>query len=563
MSISIHPDITQLDKSSLCYSIYSQLYQNFFNAQDRKDENHPFGIVEGDETSVRLKNSAYSFASAIAGSVAGGGSGGEDGGILLDYLKKSGGDMTGLLRANYGLEAGIGNTRILTTYEEHRINEAGEIVATDYGVDISGQLRVSGFGFYLGDQRVLSYDDGCATALFEASQLHFRVSRIQSDSEWIFGESREKGILISPTLLQVEGKDVYHAGNANLGTVDWSMLNASVGGVLEVVGNTILSGKLHALYGVYLGKEGKTIAQFSNREMALNGYLSFSAGYGIKIGEIPVLFRTGEQEIQLGAIGGDLLLGGEYTTKVRLLSGLSDVNGDYVLVSSYGDAYFPGSLTVRHNRGADLLSSYRMDTNNEGIILHKRLRFTSAEGAYLTGDLNGISFCSDVVQDKEDERIVQPCCSCMGHALSSSFYRPQNRNSYTLYISTDTDFMNVGVPFEAKGHIGIDGSSTRLTDGALFFSEESRLQAITGGMKHYGNSVFRGSLSSELFSSGFSGSGWGIMLNRTIGGVTATFDEIVTRRKFRAYEFEVMKTSITNGSLWVSDACCGDSVEKL
>lgn len=45
--------------------------------------------------------------------------------------------------------------------------------------------------------------------------------------------------------------------------------------------------------------------------------------------------------------------------------------------------------------------------------------------------------------------------------------------------------------------------------------------------------------------------------------VSATFDEVVTRRKFRAYEFEVEKTSVTNGSFWISDSCSGDTVEKL
>lgn len=107
MSVQLHPDIETLDKESLCYSIYAQLYHNFFNAQQKKDDEHPYGIEEGDETSLRLKNTAYGFASAIAGAVAGeGGSG--SGGLLLDYLKKSGGDMTGRLSANYGFEAGIG-----------------------------------------------------------------------------------------------------------------------------------------------------------------------------------------------------------------------------------------------------------------------------------------------------------------------------------------------------------------------------------------------------------------------------------------------------------------------
>ena len=50
--------------------------------------------------------------------------------------------------------------------------------------------------------------------------------------------------------------------------------------------------------------------------------------------------------------------------------------------------------------------------------------------------------------------------------------------------------------------------------------------------------------------------------SRTTGNVIATFDEVVARRKLRAYEFEVKKVSATNGSFWISDSCSGDSVEK-
>ena len=124
MSVQLHPDIGQLDRSSLCYSIYSQLYHNFFNAQERKSAENPYGIEEGDETSVRLKNTAYGFASAIAGAVTGEGGSGE-GGLLLEYLKKSGGDMTGMLRAAYGFEAGVGNTRILETYSIEKPDSEG------------------------------------------------------------------------------------------------------------------------------------------------------------------------------------------------------------------------------------------------------------------------------------------------------------------------------------------------------------------------------------------------------------------------------------------------------
>lgn len=61
MSVQLHPDIETLDKESLCYSIYAQLYHNFFNAQQKKDDEHPYGIEEGDETSLRLKKYRLRF----------------------------------------------------------------------------------------------------------------------------------------------------------------------------------------------------------------------------------------------------------------------------------------------------------------------------------------------------------------------------------------------------------------------------------------------------------------------------------------------------------------------
>ena len=42
MSVQLHPDIETLDKESLCYSIYAQLYHNFFNAQQKKDDDQKY-----------------------------------------------------------------------------------------------------------------------------------------------------------------------------------------------------------------------------------------------------------------------------------------------------------------------------------------------------------------------------------------------------------------------------------------------------------------------------------------------------------------------------------------
>ena len=312
-----------------------------------------------------------------------------------------------------------------------------------------------------------------------------------------------------------------------------------------------------------LGDKGKCLLSFSEEDVALGGFLSFLDGFGIRIGDVPVLLCTDKDKIQLGSIGGDLLLGGDHTPKIRLFSGISDVDGECLMLSPYGKACFPGSLTVRHNYGADLLSSYRVDTSDEGIVIHKRLRMGTAEGFMFTGDRERVSLSSEVIYEEEDVRTAIPHSTDFSHRPSVSCYAPQNRHSESFHIRTDADFVTVAVPLEAAGHIGIHASPTRITDRILYLTEALRLQAVEDGIRHYGNSVFTGSLSSEFFSPGLSGSGWAVRRNRTTGGVSATFDEVVARRKFRAYEFEVEKTSVTNGSFWISDSCSGDTVEKL
>lgn len=561
MSIQLHPDIELLDKSGLCYLIYSQLYHNFFNAQERKSAENPYGIEEGDETSIRLKNTAYGFASAIAGAVTGDGGGGT-GGLLLDYLKKSGGDMTGFLRANYGFEAGTGHTRILETYSDDETDAAGAITAIEYGVRITGNLRLGGNGLFLGDRQVLRYRADTATATLDAPYIDVSAGTIRSSGDWQFGE-RDTGIFISPTTLQVGGHDVYHRGNANLPSTDWAMHDGFVHGNLAVSGKAILDGPLSALYGARLGDGGKTRLTFSGEDVALGGYLSFGEGFGVRIAGKEVLLRAGKDQIRLGSIGGDLLLGSDDTPKVRLFSGLSDIDGDCLLISSYGHACFPGSLTVRHDYGADLLSTYRTDATDEGIIIHKRLRMGGDGGFLITGDRETLFLSSAVRYTEDGVQTLIPHATRFGHRVSTSCYMPQNRRSESFVLMTDADFITVGVPLEATGHLGINGSATRLTDGALYFTGELHLQAVTGGIKHYGDSLFTGALSSGFFSTGFAGSGWAIQTNRTTGNVTATFDEVVARRRLRAYEFEVKKVSATNGSFWVSDSCSGDTVEKL
>lgn len=553
MSIELHPDIGQLDPDSLCYSIYSQLYLNFFNAQDQKDDDHPFGIEEGDVTSVRLKNTAYSFASAIAGSVAGEGDGGNSG-VLVGYLKKSGGDMAGVLRANYGFEAGVGNIRVLSLFKDE---DDGR-----YGVRIDGDFHVGGDKFYLGSKVVLSYNQLSDSTTLRGAYLHFGDSSIQSEGEIVIG-TKEKGIYLSPGALLVNGNSVYHHGNANMETADWSMRNAVIAGHLQVAGPATLSGELKALQGVELGVGGDVCLSMAPGAVFLTGFLSFAVGCGIKITGVPVLVRTGEKDIQLGAVGGDLLLGNEHTQKIRLFAGIADIDGDNLLLSRYGAAYFPDSLVVRHHYGSTLLSSYRVDDTDEGMIIHRKLRFGDSSGIFLEAGNEGITLVSSVSFVAPGMHDVVDCRTGFGHRASTSLYTSQNRNSASMYIRTDADFICMDQSLEVRGHVGIDGSFTRLADGILFFSDENYLLAVSGGIKHYGDTFFGGNISSERFSSGYAGNGWGIIQNRSTGNIAATFDEVTVRKKMRVYELEVQKNAVTNGALWVSDSCSGDKVEKL
>jgi hypothetical protein len=562
MSVILHPAINGLDPNSLCYSIYNQLYHTFFNAQDKKDAEHPYGITEGDDTSVRLKNTAYGFAEAIAGGVAGDAQTGE-GGILLDYLKKTGGDMTGKLTANYGLEAGIANTRLLETFKREETDGEGQVIAEIFGIKITGHLEVGASSLFIGGKQLLAYDNATDTARLASGQIDFADSVLLSQGELLLGQDKETGIYISPQILLVKGKEVFHRGNADLESIDWTMRDGTIHRNLEVKGASVLSGLLKACHGVELGIDGNTCLSIDADKINVRHFLSFASGYGIKIENIPVLVRVNEEDIQLGAVGGDLLLGNEHTNKIRLQANLLDTDGDYVLLSKYGAAYFPDSLRVRHNYGDDLLSSYRVDANDEGITIHKKLRFVTSRGACLSGKEDGIVFSSFVEHITPGERTVLAYDTLIKYLPSTSRYKPLNRLSDTFFITTQADFVLFEKPVETKGHIGIDNSFTRITDGCLFFTNEHYLLSAPDGIKHYGNAYFLNHISSELFSSGFAGSGWAILKNGTTGNVSATFDELTVRKKMRIYELEVQKISAANGSLWVSDSCQGDRVEKL
>lgn len=562
MSIELHPGIGGLDPDSLCYSLYRQLYQQFFNAQTRKSEENPYGVEEGDDTSLRLHNAAYGFAEAISGSIAGEGDGGSEG-ILTGYLPKSGGNMSGPLGADYGFWAGINNHRVLETFREVQSDETGSITGYDYGVRIKGILHVAGDGFYIGGMQPLVCDSGSQTVSIRAKVVEFPTASVRLDGELLIGKSKETGVYLSPDRLLYHGLEVYHGGNANRDSVDWGMRNGTIAGTLTVKGDTTLGGMFRALYGAELGAGGKPLFSVTPESISCFTDLSFAVGRGIRLGAVTVLKSSGAGDVRLEGADGDLLFGGEHTHKVRLMSNLTDIDGEYVLVSNYGAAYFPDSLRVRHNYGEDLLSTYRVDSADEGVVIHRKLRFGNASGSYFTTEGGHLAFFSEaefpVVSGGGSEEIG----TLFGHIASTSLYTAQNKRSGSFCISTSGDFIVCLNPLEASGHVGIAGTLTRLTSDGLFFTDDISLRQTKDGLRLSGNTYFDGNLSSRLFTSGMAGSGWGIVRSETTGNVSATFDELTIRKRLRVYELEVQRATATNGSLWVTDSCSGDSVEKL
>lgn len=211
--------------------------------------------------------------------------------------------MTGLLRAQYGFEAGVHNTRILETYVQEQLDEEGVVTGVEYGIRLTGTLRIGGDSLYLGGRQVLRYDADGGVATLDAPTIDLKDGEIHSSGKLIFGDE-ESGIVISPTHLLVGGMQVYHQGNANLGHINWEMQDATVRRDLAVSGNSALKGGLEALQGVSLGDDGKSLLTFSGEDVALSGFLSFLDGYGIRIGGTPVLVRADRDKIQLGSLGG-------------------------------------------------------------------------------------------------------------------------------------------------------------------------------------------------------------------------------------------------------------------
>ena len=533
-------DMPDLSTSEVCGSLYKSFLTNFTIAQDGRNDV---------SLEVRLKNAAYNLAQPIASHL------GEGGGTLADYLKLDGGNMRGQLSTLFGFQSGVDGIHILETFKRSIGSEL------ELGIKISGLLELDNESLRIGGTSPFKYgtdSDGNYNKLEFSAFEHadFKSAKITARGLEILNLANENIFKVSPTILQYNGKDVYHAGNSNKSDVNWDMLNSHIFGDLTVDKTSMFKGQLTALYGCALGAKGNIILAVHDRQIDISGDLNLQDGYSLKIGNSPVIKALAPNHVQFCSIGGDIVLGGDRTGGIRLWNSLLTENGDHELISKQGKATFMNEFRAAFQYGPTLLS-----TAKDCVIVHDRLKFGSLDySPYFKGDEDGIKLHYLIRNDAGEFANVNEHTY---FSLSTSLYKPLDRDSYSVFRNTSSDFFVFMKPLEATTSIGIAGSLTKLTDKSLFFTDSSYLLKVTDGIKHFGNAYFVDSLSSERFSSGFAGEGWAIRKNVRTGNVTITIDEAIVRKKARIYELEIQKDTATNGSLWVSDACSGDTVIEV
>lgn len=505
---------------------------------------------------ILRKNAAYLWADSIVSSLGVGSSGGINGSVSIE-----GDSMSGTLNALYGFAAGDNGQKFFEVYQK-KTDKDGNLQNV---VNIDGALYLPGDGLYLKGYNVIDYDGGTLTLSADDILLTGDVS--------CDGTIEIGNLTLTSDGIYVSGNVFYHSGNANNDSVNWTMKNGIVNGTLSVKGVGSFSDVLQANNGVEFGYDNTNILSISDKEsVKLAGDFDILSG-GIKMDESYVLYKKNNKVISIAASDKILNIGDDDTTQINLQTALCDNDGDYTLIGKYGDAYFPNSFKAGHSLSDVLIETYKRTENADGVkdagvVFSRYLRFNSSKGIGLFSD-DGLTlsiegpFQYNKSTGSDIEQVSEIRTTNIAYKESESLYAPTNKVASSLSFETDADFYVFDKPLEGKKSLGISNSKTRLLDSELFFDDTTYLRAIDDGIKHYGNAYFTSSISSVSFSSGFAGSGWKIQTNELTGNVAATFDELTVRKKMRIYELEVQKQSVTNGSLWVSDACSGDLVEEV
>lgn len=501
---------------------------------------------------IMMKNSAYLLASSMVGTDSGTGGGGSEDGSGGLFVALTGDYMTGKLSTLYGFASGDAGIKILEVYrtQEENVEDRKNIVS------INGELHLDSYGLYINKANVMSYDN---------DNLLLSAPSITLDGKVVGLDTITVGnVVISQDGIKNGNFIFYHSGNANKKDVDWTMLDGNIYGDLTVYGASEFEDEVTALYGFELGSNGRAILSLDS-DLNVGVATGLDIYNGIKLRGLDVLTFKNNEVISFSAPGMILNLGDNGTKKMNLQTGIYDDDGEYELVGKFGDAYFPNSFKAGHLLGNVLIETYKNDTEDAGVMVSRWLKFHDilGPGLFSDGDKLEMKAPFRYIDAENNAQITDNRYVDMQFNESTSLFVPLNRKSASLFFTTNADFYVFDKPVEGKISLGIAESKTRISDKQLFFDDSVYWQGLSDGVKYYGNAYMVNDIGSVQFSSGFAGSGWQIYKNLLTGNISATFDELTIRKKMRIYELEVQKQSVTNGSLWVSDACSGDIVEEI
>jgi hypothetical protein len=503
-----------------------------------------------EHTDVMMKNQAYAMANAIAGVLTPDAESGSTS-TNAGYVQRAGDSMAGQLSALYGFSAGVDGFTIFKVSTDSdkaklaqingKLAVGGQLIVSDVAT-VNGLLHLTTNGLYLGDNQTLFFSNG-QTVVNGGSDGILLKGNVNLPSDGIFTIGNTS-ITTKGIFGHYDGWDCtyWHSGNSNLPSVDWYMANGIISGNLSVEGESTFGNTLKALKGFSLGDNDTELLYSYDEQLKLGTDLDLD-NHSLLLGGSPLLYHEGNVvNLAVGSMSGYSMTIGKNATYLTLAAGLKNYTNDYVIISKEGIGSFHG-LSAYSDSGTNSLafSTYYVNTSDYGVLLPKRVRLGDKDSSYISstdGDF---------------------------HFTTSAGYLSVNidgETSKSVILNTDV----VRFYFEKqisspRFSIISDNYTTYLGENKLFFADGVAIEGVTEGMLQTGNVYYTGTLGTQSFASGFAGYGW--QISNSGATVAATFDELTVRRKMRIYELEVQTIKSTNGSLWVSDSCSGDTVEKI
>lgn len=488
-----------------------------------------------------INNYALMMSSVIGDAIDAGGGGGSGGGaILSDYVKKSGGVdaiMAGQLTSNNGFMAGIGGANALSF--EKNIALARDLANFPASINMQSDL------FY-GYKKVLSVN-GTIVEFNKDNEFtggfDFGLSPIKTKGDFQVGLTPIDGFFTDGEVVKFKDNDIYHYGNSNLDTIDWRMKNGFVAGTLVVEGEITSKSLLSALYGFKAGVGGviKLATRTEGIDVVGDIYMGVGTGIISNTNLKHIIKDSGSGNTSIDASGGNILIGQNNTVAVRLMTSLTDETGVRNLIDKFGLAKFNWGITGGVD-GVSTFSAISRGTSNaeKGTIFYNFIDIANQKTRIKSNDNFDFEFITNDIK------------TSIG------------KNSNNSYFSTTATNFIFDKPLYSKNTIGVSESATRLENNKVFVGESTAniphyFQNMPDGVKLFGKMYFTDDITTETFSTGFSGSGVSIKFSDS----SITADEITVRKKIRSYETEVQNNSAINGSIWISSSCSGDSVEEI